>query len=332
MGIAKKSVVIFLIFVLLSSVFSVAVFADEVFDENATGSIMIDYTYNSDPLDDVEFKVYYVATMTGNEEISLNENFADFPIEFTKLDSMEYWLTVRDNLENYIHCNCESIECDMSFVTDGMGQYLLEDLELGLYYIEAEPAVEDNVVFYSEPIMIFVGQYDDEDDKWLYHFDVTPKISVISYDPLIPITVTKVWENSDEEFVKAQEIEVQIYKDGEVYDTVILNEENSWTYTWYDMDFEAEYGFIETSNFEDYQVDYSHNIYEFTITNTYIGEDEPDEPEEEPDEPEEEPDEPEEEIPQTGSNANLIPIFAGIGLSLIAVGALLKYKGKSDES
>lgn len=317
MCLIKKLFSIALIAIIISSLISVNVFATEnvEFDEDAKGSIVIDYTHNSEPLDDVDFKVYYIATYVNEHEVVTNEKFADFDIEYAKLSSEEYWITTRDNLENYISVN--QIECDMEFITDDLGQYKVEDLSLGLYYIEAESVVNDENLFYSEPIMIFVGQFDDDENAWLYHFSIKPKVSVTDFDNAPDITVTKVWENSDDDFVKMQNVEVELYRDGELYDTVVLNEENSWEYTWYDMDPYADWAILETITLQDYNVDYSHDLYEFKIVNTYTG-DLPDEP-----------DDPDEEIPQTGSFANQIPIFSGVGLVLILVGFLIKIAGKS---
>lgn len=318
MCLRKRFFSICLIVFVLCNLISLNVFAsDDIdFSEDTKGSILIDYTYNSNPLDDVNFKVYYIASFISYEEIQTNDKFLDFDIEYTQLSSEEYWITTRDNLRNYISLN--QIPADMEFVTDDFGKYKLEDLSLGLYYIEAENVVEETEIYFSEPIMIFVGQYDDEEDKWLYNFSVIAKISAMSYEPYPAITVTKVWENTDDEFVENQNIEVELYRNGILYDTVILSEENSWKYTWYEMDCTADWSVLEKITLQDYHVDYSHDIYDFTITNTYTGE--------------EPSDEPEEEIPQTGSFANQIPIFAGIGLVLILVGFILKIIGKSHEN
>lgn len=297
--------------------------AEDYFEDDATGSLVIDYTYNSDPLDDVSFKVYHIATLTSFDELQTNDKFLDMDIEYTDLSSEEYWLNLRDNLENYISLN--QISADVEFITDDYGQYKLDDLSLGLYYIEAENLVDGNDVYFSEPIMIFVGQYDNEDDKWIYNFTLKPKISMLSYEPYPNITVTKVWENTSDEFIKTQSVEVGLYCNGNLYDTVILNDENDWQYTWYEMSCCDDWAVLEINTLEDYQVTYSKNIYDITITNTYIGEEPPEEPEipDEPNEP---------EIPQTGSFANKISMCAGVGLILILLGFIIKLIGKPHEN
>ncbi len=291
------------------------------------GSIIIDYTYNDNPLDDVDFKVYKIASSV-NDEYDMTEKFVGFEIDFDALTSESYWISVRNNLENYIAC--KNIEQDMEFVTDCYGKYKIEDLEPGMYYIDAENVVEGNQEFFSEPILIMVGYYYPSDDMWLYHFTVEPKIDMMSYTGTYDITVMKTWEDVPSESLIPEYIEVELYCDGEVYDTVRLTEENGWTYSWYDIDESKEWGVLETTTLQDFEVEYNHTFFTFEIINTYVG-DPVEEPEEEPEDPSEDPDK-EETLPQTGTSANQIPITAGIGLVLITVGGVLNRRGREDEA
>lgn len=53
------------------------------------------------------------------------------------------------------------------------------------------------------------------------------------------LTVRKIWSGDTEGHPK--EIKVDLYKNGEVYDTQVLGEENQWTYTWGDLDQDYEW-------------------------------------------------------------------------------------------
>lgn len=283
----------------------------EVVSESTSNAIVIDYVYNDDPLDDVEFGLYQIAEGTDIDQYEVLDAYSEIEIDFEKLYEESYWLELRNELEHYI--NYQNLEPDKVFLTDGLGQYTLEDLDAGLYYIEADPCVEDSVVYLSEPILIAVGYYDDGEEKWMHQFTVQPKIEVITLEDARHITVEKVWEDVISSLLVPESIEVALYCNGEVYDTVTLNEANSWYHIWYNVDPDATWAVCELSELEDYEVSYDRTCCDFQITNTYVGEWE-------------------EELPQTGSDANVIPVYAGIGIGLIALGILIGYnKDKGDE-
>ena len=85
-------------------------------------------------------------------------------------------------------------------------------------------------------------------------------------------TVTKKWEDNDNrDGLRAEEVEVQLYADGEAYgDAVTLSEENKWSYTWEDLDVYSggkaiEYTVEEVKVAEGYDA----SVEDGTITNTH---------------------------------------------------------------
>lgn len=280
------------------------------------GSVAIDYTYNDDPLDDVNFKVYCVAIKNESYQYEMQEGFEDIEIDFDSLAIDSYWISIRNNLENHISCNM--IEWVHEFVTDEFGSYTLEGLEAGLYIIDAANVVEGTEVYFSDPILVMVGYYFESEEMWMYHYQVQPKSDVLAYTDDQELTITKVWNNVETWQELPESVEVELYCDGSVYETVVLSEENNWTYTWYNVDQLATWGVKELSEFEYFEVEYDKTYFDFEIINTYNG-------------PEVLAAEYDESLPQTGTEAKMIPIFAGIGISLIAVGAFVDKKGKRNE-
>ncbi|MBR6595845.1 MAG: Cna B-type domain-containing protein [Oscillospiraceae bacterium] len=83
----------------------------------------------------------------------------------------------------------------------------------------------------------------------------------------VEITVTKAWNhNGGKELPES--ITVTLYKNDEVYDTVVLNEENSWTYTWEGLNDASQWRVDETEVPAGYTKEVTVDGYEFTITNT----------------------------------------------------------------
>ncbi len=279
-------------------------FASEI-DVNEQGSITIEY--EEDIIShEIGFKVYQITSL--DEKGMQNflpeyENFAEkYNINFEDVKDNSSWQYFSDNLENYI--NYKDKSPDYVSVTDDNGKYTLEGLELGIYFIQFDPCTHTEHTIYTKPSLITVGTQDPVTGQFVCDSMINPKVSVISSDEQ-NLTVKKVWENTNSELLIADEIEIELYCDGEVFDTVTLSKENNWTATWYDIDVEKTWAVKEITKFENFDVSYEKDIFEFTVTNTYT-------------------DVPDEELPQTGSYAYLIPIFSGIGLIFILLGVLIR--------
>lgn len=292
--------------------------ATALVDDSSTGSVVIDYTYSDDPLDDVHFKLYHVAGTDDNSSYEMTEEFADFEIDFPSLSYDAYWISIRNNLENYINLNM--IEPVQEFISDEFGSYTIKDIEAGLYFISADNVVIGDYAYFSDPILIMVGYYYESEEMWMYHYTAQPKVSVLPYEENQAMVIEKVWDNITISEQIPESIEVELYCNGALYDTVTLSEENLWTYKWEGIDQTAVWAVMETTSLEYFEVEYNYTYFNFVITNTYVG--------------------PEvdgnvlldESLPQTGTQAKMIPIVAGLGVALITVGAYLSKKGKEDES
>lgn len=104
-------------------------------------------------------------------------------------------------------------------------------------------------------------------------------------------------------------IEVQLLRDGRVFDTVRLREENNWSHTWTGLDADFAWSVVETAVPAGYTVRVERAGITFVLTNTRP----------EPEEPEE-PETPGGKLPQTGSLWWPVPVLALAGLFLLLLG------------
>ena len=99
----------------------------------------------------------------------------------------------------------------------------------------------------------------------------------------ITFKATKVWDdNNNQDGIRQSEIVVKLYKNGELFKEVTINEENNWTYSFVDLDryengIEIVYTVVEDVVLGyDTVIDYTeidaNNIISATITNTHIPE------------------------------------------------------------
>ena len=91
------------------------------------------------------------------------------------------------------------------------------------------------------------------------------------------ITVTKVWDDRDNYFnIRPESVTINLYANGDVIDSVELNEANNWTYTWEGLAYndegeEIEYT-IDEDKVEGYETEITGSVDEgFTVTNFTSG-------------------------------------------------------------
>ena len=78
------------------------------------------------------------------------------------------------------------------------------------------------------PVMIYLPGL--RNGRWIYDVDANVKYDQVpqgSGNSITEIKVVKIWANQEGEELPLQ-VTVQLLKDGEVWDTVTLSEDNSW--------------------------------------------------------------------------------------------------------
>ena len=125
---------------------------------------------------------------------------------------------------------------------------------------------------------------------------------------LVDLVITKLWEDQDnEEKVRPESVEVELYANGELLETVTLTAEGEWKYELsalkYAEGVEVEYTIKEANVPENYEAEYDQET--LTVTNTLI-----------------------KKVPQTGdyTNMNLYIVLAAVSFVGFGVTLLLKKK------
>ena len=116
------------------------------------------------------------------------------------------------------------------------------------------------------------------------------------------ITVEKKWDIADSS-TQPKEVTIELLKDGEVIDTVVLNDENNWTYTWYQIEESDTYSVKEKDVPSGYTDTYRQEDNKFIVTNTKT-------------------------LVQTGQNIIFIEILLSFGIILIITGLILNKRNK----
>ena len=218
--------------------------------------------------------------------------------------------------------------------TDENGRLTFSGLEPGLYLVTGEKHTTGGVTYTPEPFLVSLPGLDGK-DNWVYDVTADPKYGQ-EKEPggnpdggTVRRKVLKVWEDDGTE-ARPESVTVQLLRNGEVYDTVTLSEENGWSHTWTGLDKDDTWQVVEADVPDGYTVTVTREGITFVVTNTR-SKDNPDEPE-----PGEEiPEEPAPQgpaLPQTGTLWWLVPLLACGGMALFLMGWARRRSEGRDEA
>lgn len=271
------------------------IFADVV-DFNKTGSISIDLIDDdtSRPISGVSVSIYKIANVSEkNHNLYYEyESDVDCTVDINKLDN--------ENITNEIESCILNKDATSTQISDSKGHIEFRNLDLGIYLIKHTDNVSDGYTFNTFLLNIPMVV----DNKFEYDINTTPKIELTK---LFDITVYKIWNNPKNNNIPSK-VTIELIKNDIVIDTVELNKESNWSYTWKDMEMSDLYSVKEINVPKDYKVSYrveNNNVFYVTNTSTLI---------------------------ETGLQLWLIELLSILGVTFILVGYLLNrnYHEKSN--
>ena len=284
----SRKIIIFCLTIFLVLTCSYTVFAEE-YNPDLTGSISVTLTdkKQNEAIVGAELSVYYVATVLLDDDGNLMYDYTD---DFKQFDTAIDDTELATKLDAFVsQHNVPSTK----ITTNIDGTALCNGLPLGLYFIKQTGAVEGFAP--CTPFLVTVPN--EKDGEYLYKVNASPKTEVAR---LVSITIKKEW-NTDKSTEAAESVTVQLLKNGSVVKTAILNAQNNWQITYADMPESDTYSIKEVNIPKGFTATYKQEDYVFTVTNTST-------------------------LIQTGQLIWPIPVLAGGGMILIAVGIVLLQK------
>ena len=284
----SRKIIVFCLTLLLILTCSYTVFAEE-YNPDLTGSVSVTLTdkKQNEAIVGAELSVYYVATVVMDTDGNLIYNYTD---NFKQFDTLIDDIELATKLDVYV--SQHSIP-STKITTNIDGTALCNNLPLGLYFVKQTNTVEGFAP--CTPFLVTVPN--EKDGEYLYDVNASPKTEVAK---LVSITIKKVW-NTDKSTEAADSVTVQLLKNGNVVKAAILNAQNNWQITYADMPESDTYSIKEVNIPKGFTATYKQEGYIFTVTNTST-------------------------LIQTGQIMWPIPVLAGGGMILIAVGIVLLQK------
>ena len=179
------------------------------------------YGYDGAATKDVTVKLYKIATISENFQYALTDTFAHTGLALNAIQTNGQWDAIRFTLVSDILQN--NAAADAVAVTDNSGQVVFAQLEVGLYLAIPQPGTE--LAYYFDATLVALPGLNE--GVWEYAVTAAPK------PQLLPQSwqVIKLWKG-DKKADRPQSITVDIFLDGQLYETVTLSEDNHWSYSW----------------------------------------------------------------------------------------------------
>lgn len=265
----KRALLLLIVFLLVVSLLPAQALAAEAIDPTRDVKITIQYTYGGKAIPNAEFSLYYVASVSPYGEFTLTGDFKDYPVSLDGLDA-DGWNNLAQTLYGYVQR--DNLKQHDWGVTDANGSISFpaqsSSMKPGLYLAAGKTVTAGGYAYKTAPFFVSAPAEDLQQNAWNYTITVNPKASQEEYHDTITRKVLKVWDDKGNETERPKEIIVQLLKDGKVYDTVTLNKDNNWRYTWASLDDRYEWLVTEKEP-SGYTVKTELRGITFVITNTY---------------------------------------------------------------
>ena len=272
-------------------------------------SLTIAYRYDGQSFSNHPVRLYKIADVSADFQYTLTAPFANSGLILNGVQSVGEWNVIRSTLET--HILAYNVDADLTGVTDQDGQVCFQALKPGLYLAITEQVIQHDWIYAFDSALVALPGL-GADGLWQYEVAVTSKSKAIppaETDEEIEFKVLKLWKGDKGRSDRPQSIEVEIFRDGVSYQTVILSEENHWTFSWFAKDDGATWKVVERNVPTGYTMMVEERETSFVLTNTRP-----------PDKP---------DIPQTGDTTNIMLYFVLMnvsGIMLIILGIAGKRK------
>lgn len=262
------------------------------------------YADNENPLSDAHFSLYYLGT-DNNGALQPDGAFASYRCDFD-ISGAEERKLLAFTLEAYVLRDDITALYEGATDENGFADFGGALLPEGVYLLTGEKHCQYDKTYEAQPVIMTLpfGEANTVVIKPKYESAEKTEGEATT------LRVMKVWQDNASSD-RPGEIEVQLLKDGEIFDSVKLNDGNFWEYTWTNLDALSHWRVTEKDVDDNYNVRISLTDNTFLITNIKESD------EEESTEPDSEK---EPEIPDTGMLMWPIPYLALAGLLIFIIG------------
>lgn len=230
-----------------------------------TGTLEIQCAKDNRVLDGMHWRLYKTGHRE-NDALILDDDFSEYSITMgEEAFSLDEWNTsqITAAAETLMfYTITDKIPYRDEGTTDDNGILVFSGLEDGIYLLCGDVLKKEDITYVPNAILFEIR---NEEKSYLNYF---PKVVYRTLNMGNTVyTVTKIWKNAPGG-KHPNSVTAELFCDGELQKTAVLNEENNWTYEWEDND-GHEWIIKEKDVPQNYTVVYHADMTAYLIINTF---------------------------------------------------------------
>ena len=240
--------------------------------------LKISYSYDGQGFPNQSVNLYKIAEVTEDFQYALTPYFISSSLVLNGIQTNGEWDVIRSTLD--VHILVNNIVPITTAVTDKAGQAHFTQLTPGLYLVSAVNVVQDNLTCSFDSALVSLPGL-GADGFWQYQINVSAKPEIlppVDSDEEITFKVLKLWRGDEHRTDRPKSIEVEIFRNETSYKTVILSEENHWSYSWTAKADGASWNVTERNIPTGYTMTIEQRDNTFVLTNTHQDKPNPSQP------------------------------------------------------
>lgn len=237
--------------------------------EPESGSISALFLVDDKPVQDVKILAHRVAGLDDDGGIEWFDSYAKYHLSTNIQDSASA-ASLAQTLAS--HVSRDSVKEDVAAKTDANGSVLFGQLPMGVYLITWETTTIGRYTYKIVPTLVFIPHL-IQNGETETHAAIELKHESVYNPPDTPHPQTairkvlKVWDLASGNYSR-EPISVNLLRNGRVYDTKTLSEDNNWTYTWRGLDDNCFWSLVEESVPDGFVTTVSRQGVTFVVTNS----------------------------------------------------------------
>lgn len=232
-------------------------------------SLTLSYQQGGNPYPGLTVDIYRVAEARADGSFHLTADYAPSGVDISHVTSQQEWRDIADTLSAHIAAGQFSPTCTATTSQDGVAAF--PALDTGLYLVGQVTAGKE---YQFERFMVYLPTPADG----AFQYDVTAKPKPGPLPSYTEYQVLKLWKDSGSSKDRPESVTVDILRDGQVQESVILSNDNNWSYSWQVPDGSGTWTVSERDVPAGYRATVSVRETTFVITNTKRTPPEPEQP------------------------------------------------------
>lgn len=234
-------------------------------DEKA--SLTLSYSCEGQAFADIPVQLYTIALVSPTCRYTLTDLFAPSALELNGVRTNAEWDVIRATLE--AHIVADAVPADEAVRTDANGYARFEELPPALYLAVVGTVTQGEMICVFDSALVALPGL-GADGCWQYEITVAPKSERIPpSDEESEWTVTKLWKGDGSAADRPTSVEIELFRAGVPYQTVILSQENNWSYRWSAKQDGTEWTVTEPNVPNGYTMTVDKRDTTFIVTNTF---------------------------------------------------------------